>query len=76
MGGAPQHPVWYFNLEANPTEVSLQDGEVVRDYKAHTATGSEKTEWWARALEVWPSYDEYQAGTDREIPLVVLEPLT
>ncbi len=74
MGGAPQNPVWYFNLEANPTEVSLQDGEVVRDYTAHTATGDEKAEWWGRAVSVWPDYDKYQAGTDREIPLVVLEP--
>ncbi len=75
MGGAPKHPVWYFNLEANPNEVSLQDGDVVRDYKAHVATGEEKAEWWARAVEVWPDYDKYQAGTEREIPLVVLEPV-
>jgi deazaflavin-dependent oxidoreductase (nitroreductase family) len=74
MGGAPQHPVWYHNLVANPTEVSLQDGAEVRDYVAHEATGDEKARWWARATEVWPDYDTYQAATERVIPLVVLEP--
>lgn len=74
MGGAPQHPVWYHNLVANPTEVSLQDGAEVRDYVAHEATGDEKAQWWARATEVWPPYDDYQAATERVIPLVVLEP--
>jgi deazaflavin-dependent oxidoreductase (nitroreductase family) len=73
MGGAPQHPVWYHNLVADP-KVSLQDGPVLRDYVAHEATGDEKAEWWARAVEVWPSYDDYQAATDRVIPLFVLEP--
>jgi len=74
LGGAPQHPVWYHNLVAHPDEVSLQDGPDLADYRAHEATGDEKAQWWARATEVWPDYDTYQAGTDREIPLVVLEP--
>lgn len=74
MGGAPQHPVWYHNLSAHPREVALQDGPDLRDFVAHEATGDEKRAWWARATEVWPSYDEYQASTEREIPLVVLEP--
>jgi hypothetical protein len=43
--------------------------------RAHEATGDEKRAWWDRALEVWPAYDGYQASTDREIPVVVLEPL-
>jgi deazaflavin-dependent oxidoreductase (nitroreductase family) len=73
MGGAPKHPVWYLNIEADP-HVSLQDGPNLRDYVAHVATGDEKREWWARATQVWPDYDKYQAGTDREIPLVVLDP--
>jgi len=73
MGGAPQHPVWYLNLVANP-DVTLQDGPVVHDLRAREVTGDEKAEWWARAREVWPPYDDYQAGTDRVIPLVVLEP--
>jgi F420H(2)-dependent quinone reductase len=74
MGGAPDHPVWYFNLLDHPL-VMLQDGPAVGDYVAREVTGDEKAEWWARATEVWPSYDEYQANTDRVIPLVVLDPV-
>ena len=74
QGGAPKHPVWYHNLEADP-RVSLQDGAEVRDYLAHTATGDEKAAWWEKATSVWPDYDAYQARADREIPLVVLEPV-
>ena len=73
LGGAPQHPVWYLNLLADP-HVTLQDGPVVRDYVARDVTGDEKAEWWARATEVWPSYDDYLAGTERVIPLLVLDP--
>ncbi len=73
MGGAPQHPVWYLNLLANP-DVTLQDGPDVYDLKARVVDGDEKAEWWRRATEVWPSYDDYQASTDRVIPLIVLEP--
>lgn len=74
MGGAPKHPVWYFNLVANP-HVMLQDGPRLRDYTARQVEGDEKAEWWARAVEAWPSYDDYQAATDRQIPLFVLDPL-
>jgi deazaflavin-dependent oxidoreductase (nitroreductase family) len=73
LGGAPKHPVWYLNLLADP-EVSLQDGPVLADYTAREVTGEEKAEWWARATAAWPSYDDYQARTTREIPVVVLEP--
>jgi deazaflavin-dependent oxidoreductase (nitroreductase family) len=75
MGGAPKHPVWYLNLLADP-DVVLQDGDRVMDLRARVATGDEKREWWTRATDVWPSYDEYQAATDREIPLIVLEALS
>jgi deazaflavin-dependent oxidoreductase (nitroreductase family) len=74
MGGGPQHPVWYLNLMADPL-VSLQDGPDVGDFRAHVAEGDEKAEWWRRALEVWPAYDDYQASTERVIPLVVLDPI-
>ena len=73
MGGAPQHPVWYHNIVANP-EVELQDGPTKKRYLAHEATGEEKAEWWARATEAWPDYDTYQSKTDRQIPLFVLTP--
>ena len=74
LGGAPKHPVWYHNIVADP-HVSLQDGAELRDYVAHVATGDEKREWWSKATEMWPDYDKYQASTDREIPLIVLEPV-
>jgi F420H(2)-dependent quinone reductase len=74
MGGAPEHPVWYFNLVDNPDEVTVQDGPAVHEMRARQVEGDEKAEWWARAVEVWPPYDDYQASTDRVIPLVVLEP--
>lgn len=75
MGGAPNHPVWYHNLIADPGAVALQDGPVLRDYTARELAGDEKAQWWARATEVWPSYDDYQASTDRVIPVFVLEPV-
>jgi deazaflavin-dependent oxidoreductase (nitroreductase family) len=73
MGGAPQHPNWYFNLVDDP-QVSLQDGPEVRDYTARPVQGTERTEWWERAVEVWPPYAEYQTRTERVIPVVVLDP--
>jgi deazaflavin-dependent oxidoreductase (nitroreductase family) len=74
LGGAPQHPVWYLNLDADP-QVSLQDGPDLKDYRAHTATPEEKAEWWPKATAVWPDYDNYQASTSREIPVVILDPV-
>ena len=73
MGGAPKHPVWYLNLVVDP-RVSLQDGPELKDYLARVTMGAEKADWWAKATAVWPDYDNYQASTDREIPLVILEP--
>ena len=73
MGGAPTHPQWVHNVRANPV-ARLQDGEALRDYAVREADGDEKAAWWARATEVWPDYDAYQAATDRVIPLFVLEP--
>ncbi|HXW34711.1 MAG TPA: nitroreductase family deazaflavin-dependent oxidoreductase [Acidimicrobiales bacterium] len=74
LGGAPDNPVWYLNLIADP-DVRLQDGPDVHELRAHEASGDEKRKWWARALETWPAYDDYQASTDRVIPLVVLDPI-
>lgn len=72
LGGAPKHPVWYFNLKANP-HVELQDGPVRKDYTAREVTGDEKALWWPRAVEAWPDYAKYQEKTDRQIPVFVLE---
>lgn len=73
MGGAPENPAWVHNLRANP-RAELRDGAVVRDYSVRELDGDEKAQWWARATEVWPSYDDYQASTDRVIPVFLLEP--
>lgn len=75
QGGAPQHPVWYHNVVADP-RVELQDGPVHRDMTAREVTGEEKALWWARAVEAYPDYDDYQRKTDRRIPVFVLEPAT
>ena len=72
-GGAPRHPVWYHNLVAHP-RVQLQDGPTKREYVAREASGAEREEWWARAVEAWPDYASYQTKTDRLIPLFILEP--
>jgi deazaflavin-dependent oxidoreductase (nitroreductase family) len=72
-GGAPEHPAWYLNLQANP-EVEIQVLDKVVPATAHTAQGAERERLWALMREVWPAYDEYQTRTDREIPVVVLTP--
>lgn len=72
-GGAPKHPVWYHNAVADP-RVELQDGPVRQDMLAREVTGEEKALWWARAVEAFPPYAEYQRNTDREIPVFVLKP--
>jgi deazaflavin-dependent oxidoreductase (nitroreductase family) len=73
LAGAPKNPVWYHNVVADP-RVELQDGPVRRDMLAREVTGDEKTVWWERAVEAFPDYAEYQKNTDREIPVLVLEP--
>ena len=71
LGGAPKHPVWYFNLVKNP-HVELQDGAEKTDYAAREVTGAEKAMWWERAVAAYPPYAEYQEATDRQIPVFVL----
>ena len=72
-GGAPEHPAWYANVRANP-EVTLQDGTAVAKYTVRELDGAERAEWWARAVEAYPPYAEYQQKTDRLIPVLVVEP--
>ncbi len=72
-GGAPEHPAWYLNLEADP-QVELQVLDAVVPATARTATGEERERVWALMRQVWPAYDEYQTQTDREIPVVVVTP--
>jgi F420H(2)-dependent quinone reductase len=73
LGGAPQHPVWYYNLTANP-HVELQDGPVKKDYQAREVHGAERDAWWERAVAAWPGYAEYQKKTTRILPVFVLTP--
>ena len=70
-GGAPTHPVWYWNLTKNP-HVELQDGTERHDYLAREVTGDEKAVWWERAVAAWPDYAKYQEKTERQIPVFVL----
>jgi F420H(2)-dependent quinone reductase len=72
-GGAPSHPLWYYNVRANP-HVELQDGAHKRDMTAREVSGAERAEWWQRAIAAYPPYAEYQEKTTREIPVFVLEP--
>jgi proline iminopeptidase len=73
-GGAPQHPGWYRNLLADP-EVEVQVGTAKVKARARTAAGGERARLWAKALEFWPPYADYQKKTEREIPVVVLDPV-
>jgi F420H(2)-dependent quinone reductase len=70
-GGAPEHPVWYYNLMADPTAVAIQDGPEPFDVTVRPVTGDEKAIWWDRAVAAYPPYAEYQTKTDREIPVFV-----
>lgn len=72
-GGAPEHPSWYYNFLAEP-EVDLQDGPEPHTYIARVVEGEERQQWWDRAAEIFPQYNEYRANTDREIPVFVLDP--
>ena len=74
LGGAPKHPVWYYNLTVNP-HVELQDMATRRDYLAREVNGAEKATWWSRAVDAWPAYASYQRKTTRQIPVFVLEPV-
>ena len=69
QGGAPKHPVWYYNLVADPSAVAVQDGPVPFDVDVHELAGDERALWWERAVAAFPPYAEYQKRTDRTIPV-------
>lgn len=73
-GGAADHPLWYRNLSADP-EVRVQVGADRFTARARTATAEEKPRLWRAMAGIFPRYDEYQSGTARDIPVVVLEPV-
>jgi deazaflavin-dependent oxidoreductase (nitroreductase family) len=72
-GGAPANPGWYHNLMADP-EIMMQDGPEPFATTARLVTGDERAQWWERAVSVFAPYAEYQAKTDREIPVFVTDP--
>jgi deazaflavin-dependent oxidoreductase (nitroreductase family) len=74
MGGAPQNPVWYYNLLAYPDDVLLQDGPEPFSVVVREVKGAEREEWWERAVDAYPSYADYQEKTERVIPVFVASP--
>ena len=70
-GGAPENPEWFYNLEAHPDEVTIQDGPAPFRVTVREVEGDEKAEWWERAVAAYPPYAEYQAKTERQIPVFV-----
>lgn len=73
-GGAPAHPAWYLNLQAEP-KCEIQVAHDHYRVKARTAEGDERESLWRQLAEIYPPYNDYQAATDRKIPVVVLEPV-
>ena len=74
QGGAPANPQWYASLVAEPL-IELQDGAVTHKYRAREVFGDEKALWWRRAVDAYSDYADYQRRTDRQIPVLVLEPV-
>jgi len=71
QGGAPKHPVWYYNLVANPESVTIQDGPEPFAVTVREVEGDERDRWWVRAVAAFPPYAEYQLKTERRIPVFV-----
>jgi deazaflavin-dependent oxidoreductase (nitroreductase family) len=69
-GGAPTHPLWYYNLKAHPN-VLIQDGPAPFPARVREVSGEERATWWERAVAAFPPYADYQKRTDREIPVLV-----
>ena len=70
-GGAPEHPLWYRNLVADPSAVTIQDGPEPFDAEVREVTGDERAAWWERAVAAYPTYADYQERTHRQIPVLV-----
>ncbi len=73
-GGALAHPAWYLNLQAKP-EVQVQVKAEKFTARAHTADAAERAKLWPEMVEIYGPYAQYQTKTDRQIPVVVLEPV-
>jgi deazaflavin-dependent oxidoreductase (nitroreductase family) len=68
-GGAPSHPVWYYNLVADPDAVVIQDGPEPFPVEVRQLDGDDRAQWWERAVAAYPPYAEYQEKTERTIPV-------
>jgi F420H(2)-dependent quinone reductase len=75
VGGAPKHPVWYYNLTGDPEGVTIQDGAEPFPVRIREIEGDEKKAWWDRAVAAYPPYAEYQAKTERTIPVFLATPV-
>jgi deazaflavin-dependent oxidoreductase (nitroreductase family) len=73
-GGSDKNPMWYLNLKANP-KVSVQIKKEVLDLTARDATDQERDRYWPQLVKMYPSYDDYQSRTDRQIPIVICDPV-
>ena len=71
QGGAPKHPVWYYNLIAEPESVMIQDGPEPFEVTVREVEGDERAVWWDRAVAAFPPYAQYQLKTERIIPVFV-----
>jgi deazaflavin-dependent oxidoreductase (nitroreductase family) len=69
QGGSPTHPVWYYNLTADPEAVTIQDGPAPFDVRVRELSGDERAIWWQRAVAAFPPYADYQLKTERLIPV-------
>ena len=76
MGGRPKNPVWYNNLIADPNTVTIQDGPEPFAVTVREVTGDEKATWWERSVALFPPYAEYQAKTERSIPVLIATRVT
>ena len=74
QGGMPTNPTWYYNIVANP-EVDVLVGGQIHSLKARRLSDEEKAAAWPRLCELYPDFDEYQARTDRNIPVFICEPV-
>lgn len=72
LGGAPHHPIWYLNLRDDP-KVFIQVRDERFAARARTASGDERARLWRMMVSILPDYEDFQARTTREIPLVVVE---
>jgi len=72
-GGSAKHPVWYYNVKADPGALTVQDGPEPFDAWARELSGEEREVWWERAVAAYPPYAEYQRKTDRLIPVFLAE---